>query len=187
LDDNNACIKSKPESWDTYQNQWVQLRSREVQRREYLLLRKFVGVKTSIFKKKTYGERCPECWNKRVGKSLKDNCVTCLGTTFKGGYVPAHTTYLQYDPANNSNIKSYFGVFEPGQSPAWTISMPEIAPDDILIRHGEWDLYKVNAVARTELQGKAVRQLLQLNELSKYNVEYKLLTRDISEFPQEYA
>lgn len=184
---NNVSIKSKAKSWDTVQTSWVQLRSQEVQRREWWLLNKFVGTKTYLFRKMTYGERCPECWNKKVQKVMKDNCKTCLGTSFKGGYFPCYPTYVQYDPSPDSNIKSYFTLFEPNQLAAWTISVPEILPDDILIRHGEWDLYRVENTARTELQAKLVRQMLQVTELSKHSIEYELLTKNIPEFPAKYT
>lgn len=185
-DQGGVSIKSHPATWNTDQNNWVRLRSEEVQRREYLLLKKFTGTKSYVFRKKNYGERCPKCWSNQVGKSIKDHCKICLGTSFKGGYFPCYPTLLQYDPSPNSNLKTYFGVFEPNQTPAWTISVPEIQPDDIVIRHGEWDLYKVQAVGRTELQGKLVRQMLQLTELSKHSVEYELLTKNIPDFPSNY-
>jgi hypothetical protein len=84
-------------------------------------------------------------------------------------------------------MKSYFTLFEPNQLGAWTVSVPEILPDDILIRYGEWDLYRVEDTAKTELQGKLVRQILQLTELAKHSIEYELLTKDIPDFPQEYT
>jgi hypothetical protein len=187
LDKNSVSIKSKPHTWYTTQTPWVELRSKEIQRREWMLLSHFTGTKTYLFRRMTYGERCPECWNARVGKVMKDNCRTCLGTSFKGGYFPCYTTYLQYDSSPDSNIKSYFTLFEPSQMAAWTIAVPEILPDDIVIRHGEWDLFRVENTANTELQSKPVRQMLQLTELAKHSIEFELLTKNIPDFPQEYT
>jgi hypothetical protein len=186
LDKGNTALRSAPKTWEISQSAWVQLRSQEVQRREYLLLSKFTGAKSYVFRRKTYGERCPDCWNPIVEKALKDNCPTCIGTTFKGGYFNPYSTYLQYDPSPDSNIKTYFGKFEPIQTPAWTVSVPTIFPDDIVVRGGTWDIHRVDNIAQTELQGNTVRQMLQLTELSKNSVEFELIKKNIPEFPGEY-
>lgn len=186
LDKGNAALRSAPETWGTTQSAWVQLRAQEVQRREYLLLRKFSGSKSYIFRRKSYGERCPDCWNPNVEKAMKDNCPTCIGTTFKGGYFEPYTTYIQFDPSPKSVIRTYFGKFEPIQTAAWTISVPEIFPDDIIIREGKWDLHRVENTASTELQGRTVKQMLQLTELSKNSVEFELIKNNIPEFPVNY-
>ncbi len=60
-------------------------------------------------------------------------------------------------------------------------------PDDIIVRHGEWDLWRIDNTARTELQSKLVRQMVQLTELSKHSIEYELLTKNIPDFPVNYT
>jgi hypothetical protein len=186
LDNGRATLKSQPTSWGTTQTDWVQLRSQEIQRREYVLLSKFTGNKSYIFRRKTYGERCPDCWNANVEKAMKDNCPTCMGTTFKGGYFEPYVSYVQYDPSPGSVIRTYFGKFEPLQTGGWTVSVPEIFPDDIIVRQGNWDLHRVENVSQTELQGKTVRQMLQLTELAKNSIEFELIKKNIPEFPSEY-
>lgn len=185
LDQGSAAVKSPIVSWESHQRRWVELRSIEIQRREYFLLSKFVGIKSYVFTNKTYGERCPECWSYTAGKAVKDNCTTCFGTTFKGGYFGPTTTYMQYDPTPNQNMKVYFGSFEPDQIGAWTISFPEIRPDDIIVRSGDWSVYRVDGLTNTELQGRPVRQITKLTQLSKSNIEHQLITR-IPDFPGKY-
>jgi hypothetical protein len=185
-DSNNAKLRSKPTTWTTTRTPWVQLRANEIQRRELILLKKFTGNKASLFRRKTYGERCPDCWNANVQKAMKDHCKTCYGTTFKGGYFECYNTYVQYDPAPDVSMKTYFGKFEPNQMACWTISVPEFYPDDIVVRHGRWEVHKVEQTARTELQGITVRQLLQLTELDKGMIEYELIKR-VPEFPLDYT
>jgi hypothetical protein len=186
LDKGNAVLRSAPATWETSQSNWVQLRSQEIQRREYVLLSKFTGSKSYIFRRKSYGERCPDCWNPNVEKAMKDNCPTCIGTTFKGGYFLPYNTYVQFDPSPDSNVKTYFGKFEPVQIAAWTVSIPRVFPDDIVVRDGNWDLFRVDNIAQTELQGRTVRQMLQLTELSKNSIEFELIKNNIPEFPDKY-
>lgn len=168
-------IKSEVITLDNKRSTWVELRAREIQRREWLLLRKFVGVKTLIFRRKTFGKRCPECWDEKTGKTLKDNCPTCLGTSFEGGYFPGHPTLFQYEPTSNNAVFGYQGKVESNQIPAWTISYPTIATFDLVLRVPDSKIYRVDLVQTTELQTVTVRQLMTLTELSKNNIEYKLI------------
>ncbi len=187
LDQGNALIRSPVITWENNQRNWVALRSREIQRREYFLLSHFVGVKSYLFRRKTYGERCPECWDYRQEKMIKDHCKTCMGTSFKGGYFDAFPCFVNYDTTGNQNLKTYFGVFEPNQMGAWTISLPEIRPDDVLIRYGDWAAYRIAGITPTELQTVTVRQILKLTQLSRTDIENELVSRGLPEFPEEYA
>jgi hypothetical protein len=42
---------------------WVNIRAKEIHRREWLLLRKFTGIPTIVHRRKTFGKRCTECWD----------------------------------------------------------------------------------------------------------------------------
>lgn len=185
-DRNNVSIRSNPKSWGSYQRDWVALRSLEIQRREYFLLSRFNGVKSYLFRKLNYGNRCPACWNYGHQVVAKDNCEVCYGTGFERGYMDATPLYINYSPSTNANVKSYFGVAEPNQIEAWTISIPEIHPDDIIIKTGEWSVYSVAKLVPTTLQDNPVRQILQLTQMGKKDVENKLISRNLPEFPSQY-
>lgn len=186
LDKGSAAIRSVAKTWRPQQNGWVYLRSTEIQRREQILLRKFNGSRTYLFRRKTYGARCPDCWNKELEKITRDNCPTCLGVGFTGGYFDAAPLYVNYDPSPNSLVRTYFGKFEPNEIGGWTISLPEIRPDDVIIRGGDWSVYRVDAVNNTELQGNPVRQMLKLIQLAKTDIENELVTRNLPDFPEEF-
>lgn len=183
---NNVTIRSKPESWEAVQRNWVSIRATEIQRREYWLLSRFVGIKSYLFRVKTFGKRCPYCWNPHLEVVLDDRCVHCAGTSFENGYYNASPFYAQYDPTNNSELKGYFGVAEPNQVPAWTISIPEIRTGDVIVRTGSWNVYRVDRITPTELQGNTVRQMMLLTELAKRDIEYILIGRNLPEFPQQF-
>lgn len=179
-------IRSTPTSWQNTRTKLVDLKALDIQRREWLLLTKFTGIESYVFRRRTYGERCPNCWNPDTEMVTKDDCQVCFGTSFKGGYFPATKTYIQYDPTPNSLALDYFGKFESNQIPAWTISYPEMNSFDLVLRKPDWKMYRINNIGTTELQAVQVRQLLQLIELDKESVEYKLILTDDSIFPAEY-
>lgn len=187
LDQNGALLRSKPSTWKNQQRKWVELRAIEIQRRESWLLRKFAGVKSYFFRRKIYGERCPHCWNRSAEIVTNDHCPVCLGTSFKGGYFTPAEIYVQYNPTPNDNEKVYFGKLENNQIGAWTIAWPEVFPDDIIVRTGDWGLYKVDRIETTELQANVSRQMMTLTQLNKNDIEYELIKRDLPDFPGEYT
>lgn len=160
---------------------WVYLRAKEIRRREWLVLRKFSGAKTIVYKRKTFGKRCPECWDPVSEKVTKDRCPTCLGTSFEGGYFPGYLTLMDYEPTPNNSELGYQGRIEPNSIPAWTIDIPKISTFDIILRVPDWKIYRVNSLQATELQLVPVRQLLILTELDKDSIEFKLADREIPE------
>lgn len=177
LDRGKARLYSEPTTWRPYQRRWVTLRASEIQRRENWLLTKFAGIKTYYFRKKRYGKRCPLCWDKRTETVQDDRCPVCLGTSFVGGYFDPAIVYFQYETTPNSREFQYFGTFEPNQIGVWTLSFPELSPEDIIIRDGDWNLYEIVQVMSTELQGNKVRQMASVSQLAKKDVEYQLMQR----------
>ena len=187
LDKGNVTIQSNPTSWATYQRNWVTLRSIEIQRREYILLTKFAGIKSYLFRKKNYGQRCTKCFDYLSNQVTDDNCPTCFGTSFEGGFFAPCPVYVQYETTPNNREKTYFGNLEQNEIGAWTIAYPDFTPDDILVRTGDWNVYSVGRILPTELQGNTVRQVVSLVQLSKIDVEYKLINKQLPDFPQNYT
>lgn len=185
-DQNSATLRSNPTTWYPKQRRWVELRSIEIQRREYWLLSRFAGIKSYLFRRKNYGQRCSSCWNYELEKVMDDHCPNCFGTSFEGGYFKPAPFYVQYDASQRNLAQTYFGKYEPNQIGGWTISIPEIRPGDIIVKTGEWDVYKVERVTPTELQGNPVRQMLVLTQLAKGDVESKLVANSVPDFPAEY-
>lgn len=183
----NAAMRSKPVTWHNTRRSWVDIRATDIQRRENVLLRKFTGVKSYLFKRRTYGLRCSNCWDAKSETVTKDHCTVCFGTSFEGGYFPPIPLFVQYEPTPSNVMKTYFGRFEPNQIGAWTIAMPDISSDDIVIRTGDWNVYKVGSVQTTELQAVPVRQIMQLTQLGRRDVENELVTKRLAEFPTELA
>mgnify|MGYP000876470694 CR=1 FL=1 len=167
-------IRSASSTWHNKRTTWVELRAREIIRRETWLLNKFTGIESLIFKRKTFGERCPNCWNYDIEKVTLDHCEVCLGTSFDGGYFPGYRPLVQYDPIPNTPQFSYQGKTENNLITAWTVDFPEINAFDLVLRVPDWRLYRVEAIQSTELQTVTVRQVFQLNELDKNSIEFNL-------------
>lgn len=167
-------IQGQPETWRPKRNNWVEIRAKEIERREILLLEKFTGQKSMLFKRRYFGLRCRNCWNATIEKVTKDHCQVCLGTSYEGGFFPGYETLFQYDPIQKDATLGYQGLTEPEQMVGWTISKPVIDAHDLLLRMNDFRLYRIERVSQTELQGQVVRQVVNLTELGKDSVEYNL-------------
>lgn len=173
-------VRSYPTTWENRRRDRVEKIANEIQRREYMLLSKFSGAKSFFFRKKTYGIRCPRCWNVKAEHVMDDNCEVCYGTSFEGGYYDPIPVFMQYDPSTANKKKTYSGNIEPNIINAWTISMPEMSSDDVVVRSMDWNIYKVIEVNPTELQTQPVRQVLSITQLAKDDIESKLTSRAIN-------
>jgi hypothetical protein len=177
-------VQGPPTTWHNKRSNWVELRAKEIERRETLLLEKFVGIKSLVFRRKHFGMRCPNCWNDAIEKVTQDHCPICLGTSFNGGYFSGFETLFQYDQVTQAPQLEYRGRLEPNTITAWTISFPEIEVFDLILRVPDWRMFRVDALQNTELQTATVRQIVTLTELAKESIEYKLASQAM---PEGYA
>lgn len=167
-------VQSPPSTSGDYGNSWVTLRQNEISRREWLILRKFVGIETYLFRKKSTGPRCPHCWNADSKRVMNDKCPYCYGTSWEGGYWDPIQTFVQYEATPNDAVSTYSGIVEPNQIRAWTINVPTMTDFDILFRKPDFRIYRIERIEPTELRTNVVRQGLVLAELSKESVEFLL-------------
>lgn len=175
---NGGIIRSRSYTWDNIRSSWVELRAKEITRREKLLLKKFTGVKSIWLSRKTYGRRCPHCWDVNLEKTLDSNCPYCYGVGYEGGYVEGKEVLLQYDP-NPDNITKdpIIGNIESNVISAWTTPYPTITSRDLIIRLADYSVFNVEAVSETALQSVRVRQILQLEEVPKESIETRLIEK----------
>lgn len=174
-------FRSFETTWVNKRRTSIEIKASEIQRREYMLLSKFTGVKSYLFRAKYFGSRCPRCWNAAQEKVVDDKCPVCFGTSWEGGYFAPIPIFIQYEPTPNDKIAQGIGYVEPNQIGAWTISVPEISPLDVIIRSGDWNVYRTVRTSATELQTTPVRQMLTLTQLSRNDIENALISRDIGD------
>lgn len=172
-----SSVCSEIGTWDVRVKGREGILADEIQRREWLLLRKFTGIQTAVFPRKNYGTRCPDCWDPIAKKVTNDHCKSCFGSGFLKGFWNPIQTYIQYEPTPNAMAKTYFGRFEQNDMSAWTICDPQINPDDILVRLEDFKVYEVVGSNNTELRGRRVRQMMHITELARADIEYSLVSK----------
>jgi hypothetical protein len=109
------------------------LDAQEMIRLEEMLYREFVGVRCWLFARRSFGQRCPQCYDEVMGKRMEESCPVCFGTTFSGGYHYPVEFFAQIDPVEmNEQVTEYFH-HQPQQILLRTGPVPEIRPMDLIV------------------------------------------------------
>ena len=142
----------------------------EIVRNEEITLREHAGTKAWVFPIRTFGQRCPQCWDRALMKVTDDACPTCWGTGFSNGYHYPVECWVQVDSATkteqvttNVQLQSNYVTMRLGPT-------PNISPMDLIIDHlnRRW---RVVSVADTSRFGISVRQQPSLVRVTKGSVE----------------
>lgn len=145
----------------------------EIVRRFSLLLREFVGRKAWLYPVRTFGARCPDCWDKVRQRRLKDKCETCYSAGFSGGYYSPIEILLQIDPEGRAIQVGSAGENADSKTTARCLPFPPIKPNDIIIE-AENVRWRVMSLTSTEKLRSTVHLELQLHQIFPGDIAYKL-------------
>lgn len=151
----------------------------EIARRERILLSGagsnsgFVGIPCTLFIRRTFGPRCPECWD-YIKRQIKGPCDACYGVgRYKGYMAPIYPVYFQIEPHAQSVDHSNIGELQHAQTSGWTSNYPLLSPGDVIIEPGN-RRWRISSVATTEQFRVPVRQIVQLFYIDPSDIEYRL-------------
>lgn len=142
----------------------------EIVRNEEVMLREHAGTKVWVFPIRTFGQRCPQCWDRALMKCTDDACPTCWGTGFSAGYHYPVECWAQIDSPNesdqitqNTQLQSQYITMRLGPT-------PRISSLDLVVDHlnRRW---RVSAVSNTTRFGIPVRQQPNLVRVTKGSIE----------------
>ena len=146
----------------------------EIARRNKLLLDRFVGRDCVLYKRRNWGNRCPDCWDSKLQRVTKSRCTTCYDTGYERGYWQAINIKVNFSPSDDIMKLAPWGKTEPSAASAWAANYPLIEDMDVIIeltRNRRWAVVqKVNI----EKMRVPIRQILKIEELEKSRVEFDL-------------
>jgi len=105
----------------------------EIIRLETMLFQEFVGTVGWLFPRRTFGQRCPQCWDEVLQKRIDDQCPTCFGTGFSGGY---HYPIQFFAQVDESEMTEQATVHDHNQQRMFRFrcpASPEVRPMDLFI------------------------------------------------------
>lgn len=136
---------------------------------ETMLFEEFIGTAAWLFPRRTFGQRCPQCWDQVLGKVVDDSCPTCFGTSFSGGYHYPILFYPQIDKAPRVDHASTHDLDQQATTGIRCTASPRLSPGDLVVDHTN-RRYRVITVSSTSRLRVDVRQEGQLVELAPGSV-----------------
>lgn len=144
----------------------------EAIRRFDLTLKEYIGRKVLVLNCRTTGTRCTNCWDPLKRRRTVSDCETCYGTGINGGYYRPKLAYGCKPPESlRSQITAIFEM-QPVDIVMWLSSRPRVKPNDLIIASDR--RFKVVGVQRAEKLWALTRQTIQLREVTKDQIEYKI-------------
>lgn len=145
----------------------------ELRKHINLLMREFVGRRCWVFPIRTFGPRCPNCWDKVLGKKKFSQCLTCFDTGFLRAYLRPIETWIQFDPSPKTQQQTNLGEQQQVNTTARLPYFPTVKPRDLIVEP-ENRRWRVTQQNQTE-QGRAVvHQEIQLHEIPRSDIEFAI-------------
>jgi hypothetical protein len=145
---------------------------REIARRQRLLLRTTLGRPIIVFQVRTFGQRCPSCWDPLKQQKTLSYCASCYGSSFNGGYFRPILTYGQVVEQVMASEPTMIRI-EPGEALLRLDNFPHLKPQDVVVEI-ENTRWRVARVQPSEHQRALISQSALLTRIGKKDVEYRL-------------
>lgn len=145
----------------------------EIRKHMNILFREFAGRRCWVLPIRTFGQRCGNCWNATLQKRRQSGCATCFDTGFTRGFLTPVETWVQFDTSAKTEQNMSVGPTQQSNTTARMGYYPPIKPRDIIIE-GENRRWRVVQVNKTEQLRSTLHQEVQLHEIPKSDMEYKV-------------
>ena len=154
------------------------LEALEIVRRNNILLtnrRHGIGLPIAVFKLKTVGPHCPDCWDFNKQKIRSSNCNSCYKTGIQGGYYAPILTWANLTPPVKQLQIPQWGEMEANEIRIFMNNWPSVNPKDLVYIPSKQSFYTVEQVETSCRRGFVLHQLVALSGCEKSSVVYKLL------------
>lgn len=144
-----------------------------IRRHEMTLFTQVNGRQCWLFKARTFGPRCPSCWDRVSHKRTRSGCLDCYNTGFLRGYHNPIEVWIQIDPSAKSQQNQAQQIDQQVMTTARTSFYPNIVPGDLVIE-AENKRWKVQQVTLSERLRAPIKQEMSMRQLNTSDIEYRL-------------
>lgn len=145
----------------------------EMRRQAMLILQQVSGRRCWLFPVRTFGSRCPSCYDPVTDQAVKTRCLDCYDTTWTRGYLDPIEVWVQFDPTPKQMTNNLIRVEKMQDQRALAGYYPEIKPLDMLVE-SENRRWMVRSVLSPERLRAPVRQQLVLDEIELGHISYEV-------------
>jgi hypothetical protein len=147
-----------------------------IRRHELILFTQATGRLCWLFKLRTFGPRCPSCWDPTSHKRTRANCLTCYDTGFLRGYHNPIEIWVQIDPAAKAQQNHAQQIEQTVMTSARTSFYPNIVSGDLLVE-AENKRWRITTVTQSERLRAPIKQELVMRQITDTDIEYRLPLR----------
>lgn len=147
--------------------------AQEVRRTELILFREHIGRKCWVFPVRTFGQRCPACWDQVSKQRTISQCLTCYDTSYVSGYLDPVEAYIQLDPTPKHIEVNQLVETQQQNASARMPYFPTVKPRDIIVEseNRRWRVERVSTTRRLQV---VLHQELVLHGIPSSDIEYQL-------------
>jgi hypothetical protein len=145
----------------------------EVRRLELIAFREHIGRVCWIFPIKTFGQRCPDCFDSVTKSRLRANCEACFSTGYARGYLDPIAQYVQINPGTKHTESLQVTQTQQVDVSAKLSYFPPVKPKDIIVEV-ENVRWRVKSVSSTERLRAVLHQEVGIHRIAASDIEYKI-------------
>lgn len=150
--------------------------ARDVVRREYLRLTRYVGSRGSHLARRSWGTKCPRCTDFHTGMVADSNCNVCYGTGFVGGYYLPITLWVEQGTVEiREKHDESAGVRADTVQTARAVAFPYLVSKDVWVNDetdARWSIESKRVLA--ELRGVPLVLGIELRLFEPSSVAYEI-------------
>lgn len=137
------------------------------------IVQQVTGIPVWFLSKKTWGDRCPTCFDEVRQRTGQGHCATCFGTTFTGGYGAPLPTHVSFSPNQEQIQQAGFAEIEPSQATIYLSHWPNLSVGDLLIEEDN-RRWRVIQVQNTERLRTTFHQMAVVDEVESTSIEFSI-------------
>lgn len=149
------------------------LDAQEMRRAFALMMKEGAGRKCWVFPVRTFGQKCPACWDDLQQKSVVGMCETCFSTGYARGYLEPIAVYGQIDPSGKSIDHAPTIKTQQQNTLARFPYFPPLKPKDMIVE-AENRRWRVVTIITKERLRAIVKQEITLHEVPPSDIEFKV-------------
>ena len=175
---------SKPEAVYGVWNKYDWRIAREVVRKEYLRLKRYVGTFGYLLRRREHGTKCTQCVDFDTGESVSAQCDNCYGTGFAGGYYDGIPFYVDMSgTVSSKDVQIPFGTMDNRKRVVRAVAYPMVGTYDMWVDADKNIRYIVRQVeTAVERKGRPLVYVCEFRQLPGNATEYEVpIEQDLTE------
>ncbi len=145
-----------------------------IRKMEQTLFTQVTARKCWLLKARTFGPRCPSCWDRTTQKRTRSQCIDCFNRGFLRGYHDPIEVWVQIDPPGKSKKNNAQQIDNEVYTSARLSFYPNVSPDDVIIE-AENKRWRVILVSLSErLRAPVKQEITQMRQIQDTDIEYRI-------------